>query len=120
MLAQKLAQHPETQVYLVNTGWTGGGAAESGGRRMDLAATRACVDAILGDRVGDDMTVDPVFGFEVPQSLPGVDPALLQPRRSWASAEAYDKAAERLAVLFRENYQQYLQPGMTDYRSGGP
>ena len=120
VLAQKLAQHPETQVYLVNTGWTGGGAAESGGRRMDLAATRACVDAILADRAGGGMAVDPIFGFEVPQALPGVDPALLQPRRCWSSGEAYDEAAGQLAALFQENYKQYPQPGMTDYRSGGP
>ncbi len=53
------------------------------------------------------MRTDPLFGFEVPQAVSGVDSALLDPRRSWPDADAYDAAAARLVALFRQNFEKF-------------
>ena len=50
---------------------------------------------------------DPTFGFEVPVEVPGVDPALLDPRSTWSDPAAYDAQAARLAAMFVENFGQY-------------
>ncbi len=93
MLGEKLERHGSA-VWLVNTGWTGGPYGE--GDRMPIAATRALLHAALSrrlDRVG--YRTDPVFGFEVPLDVPGVDPRLLDPRSTWRDPEAYDQKATR-------------------------
>ena len=103
MLAEKLEQHGST-VWLVNTGWTGGPFGE--GHRMPIAATRALLAAALsGELEGADYRVDPVFGFEVPVAVPGVDASLLDPRSTWSDPEAYDVKARELATMFRENFE---------------
>ncbi|MCZ7588497.1 MAG: phosphoenolpyruvate carboxykinase (ATP) [Gaiella sp.] len=102
MLAGKLAEH-DAHVWLVNTGWTGGPFGE--GHRMPIKATRALLAAALSGLLHDvEYRVDPVFGFEVPVSVPGVDTALLVPRSTWAHPEAYDAKARELATMFRENF----------------
>ena len=69
-------------VWLVNTGWTGGPFGE--GQRMPIAATRALLHAALsGGLDGAEYRTDPVFGFQVPVAVPGVDSALLDPRSTW-------------------------------------
>jgi phosphoenolpyruvate carboxykinase (ATP) len=73
---------------------------------MPIAATRGLLHAALAgalDRV--EYRVDPVFGFEVPVFVPGVDPALLDPRATWSDALAYDAKAQELAAMFRENFE---------------
>jgi len=102
MLGEKLKEHGAT-VWLVNTGWTGGPFGV--GHRMPIAATRALLDAALaGALEGAEFRVDPVFGFEVPVAVPGVDPALLDPRATWTDVSAYDARAKELAAMFRENF----------------
>ena len=82
MLADKLAEHGAT-VWLVNTGWTGGPFGE--GHRMPIDATRALLTPRSPAALDDaEYRVDPVFGFEVPVAVPGVDAALLDPRSTWA------------------------------------
>src|SRR5689334_18638470 len=107
MLGDKLDLHPHVTVWLVNTGWTSGPFGE--GHRMPIAATRALLRAALeGDLQGVEYRVDPVFGFEVPVRVPGVDPGLLDPRSTWADPGAYDGKAADLARMFRENFAQFV------------
>ncbi len=106
MLGDKLDEHPEVRVWLVNTGWTGGPYGE--GERMPIQATRALLRAALSGELDDaDYRVDPVYGFEVPLEVPEVDPELLDPRSTWRDPEAYDRKAAELARMFRENFQQF-------------
>ena len=103
MLGEKLDRHGAS-VWLVNTGWTGGPFGV--GHRMPIAATRGLLHAALAGALdGVEYRVDPVFGFEVPVSVPGVDPTLLDPRATWSDALAYDAKAQELAAMFRENFE---------------
>jgi len=102
MLGERLDEHDAT-VWLVNTGWTGGPFGE--GKRMPIAATRALLSAALDGSLTDvEYRTDPVFGFEVPREVPGVDSGLLDPRSTWRDPEAYDRKAAELAAMFRENF----------------
>jgi phosphoenolpyruvate carboxykinase (ATP) len=105
MLGRKLDEH-HAAVWLVNTGWTGGPYGE--GMRMPIQATRALLTAALSGELADvDYRTDPVFGFEVPVSVPGVGPRLLDPRSTWADPEAYDRKARELAAMFRDNFAKF-------------
>ena len=91
------------------------------GERMSIKATRACIDAILDGSIANSTFVeDPVFGFEVPETLAGVPDKVLQPRQSWSDTNAYDEAAAKLATMFKDNYVKYTGDGVTDYTSFGP
>jgi phosphoenolpyruvate carboxykinase (ATP) len=106
LLGAKLGVHDPT-VWLVNTGWTGGPAGD-GGKRMPIEATREILHAALSGRLDDvEYRVDGVFGFEVPRSVEGVDPSLLEPRSTWADPAAYDAKARELAGLFRANFERF-------------
>jgi phosphoenolpyruvate carboxykinase (ATP) len=108
MLGDKLRDHDAT-VWLVNTGWTGGPYGE--GRRMPIQATRELLQAALSgalDRV--EYREDPIFGFEVPLDVPGVDAKLLDPRSTWRDPEAYDERARFLAAKFQENFARFADP----------
>lgn len=95
------------KVYLVNTGWTGG-SATSGAKRISIKTTRAIITSILSGAIEEaEFTNDPVFGTQVPLSLPDVDPAILRPRDTWADPQAYDETARMLARKFHENFRQY-------------
>jgi phosphoenolpyruvate carboxykinase (ATP) len=117
MLGGKLDEHG-SRVWLVNTGWTGGPFGE--GERMPIGATRAMLSAALAGELDDvEFREDPVFGFEVPTDVPGVDDGLLDPRSTWADPEAYDARAAALARLFRENFEKF--EGIPDWiREAGP
>ncbi|WP_088259822.1 phosphoenolpyruvate carboxykinase (ATP) [Fimbriiglobus ruber] len=105
LLSAKLKQHG-TSVWLVNTGWSGGGHGV--GKRMKLSVTRAVLDAIhSGELQTAPTTTDPVFGFEVVTACPNVPPDVLIPRGAWADKQAYDATAKKLAGLFRNNFVQY-------------
>jgi phosphoenolpyruvate carboxykinase (ATP) len=119
MLGQKLDAHPEARVWLVNTGWTGGPFGE--GHRMPIAATRALLRAALdGDLRDVEYRADPVFGFEVPVSVPGVDTELLDPRSTWRDPDAYDRKARELARMFRDNFEQFAESAGDAVTSAGP
>jgi phosphoenolpyruvate carboxykinase (ATP) len=105
MLGRKLDEH-RAAVWLVNTGWTGGPFGE--GERMPIAATRALLHAALaGTLEGVQYRTDPVFGFQVPVAVPGVEAALLDPRSTWRDPAAYDRKAEELVQMFRENFDRF-------------
>jgi phosphoenolpyruvate carboxykinase (ATP) len=115
MLGRKLDEHG-SQVWLVSTGWTGGPVGT--GERMPIAATRALLSAALsGDLTDVEYRTDPVFGFDVPVAVPGVDAKLLDPRSTWADPEAYDAKATQLAAMFRENFAKFSDP---DLAQAGP
>ncbi|PIE14279.1 MAG: phosphoenolpyruvate carboxykinase (ATP) [Rhodobacterales bacterium] len=105
LLREKIATHGST-CWLVNTGWTGGAYGE--GKRMPIKATRALLTAALDGSLSNvTFRKDPNFGFEVPVSAPGVEDTLLDPRGTWADAEAYDAQAQKLVQMFAENFEQY-------------
>jgi phosphoenolpyruvate carboxykinase (ATP) len=118
LLAAKIKEH-RSDVWLVNTGWTGG--AYGTGSRMKLAHTRAIVDAIhSGELSKADVETDPLFGFEVPTSCSEVPSELLLPRNTWADGEKYDTTARKLGFLFKENFKKYEAGASEEIRSAGP
>lgn len=105
MLGQKINQH-DAQVYLVNTGWSGGPYGV--GRRMNLAYTRAMIQAaLLGELNSVEMCKDPIFGLSIPTHCPGVPDEVLQPRLTWKNPEDYDLKAQDLANQFKENFKKF-------------
>ena len=105
LLAAKVRQH-NARVWLVNTGWSGGGFGV--GKRIKLAYTRTLVDAIHRGALASARTRrDPVFGFEVVIECPGVHSEILWPRDAWADLSAYEASAKKLAGLFIGNFKKY-------------
>jgi phosphoenolpyruvate carboxykinase (ATP) len=75
---------------------------------MPIKATRALLDAALsGALASQPMRTDPLFGFQVPLALPGVDPRILNPRETWADRVAYDAQARALVDMFRANFAKF-------------
>ena len=75
---------------------------------MPIAATRGLLHAALEEGLDEaEYRIDPVFGFEVPVEVPGVDGRLLDPRSTWADPAAYDVRARELAGRFRENFERF-------------
>ena len=105
MLGERLRKH-HAQVWLVNTGWTGGPYGE--GARINLAHTRAMVRQALSGALDDvEMVPDPVFGVEVPVAVPDVPSNLLRTRGTWKDPAAYDRRAAEVACMFEENFDKY-------------
>jgi phosphoenolpyruvate carboxykinase (ATP) len=118
LLRDLIVRH-SVNCYLVNTGWTGGAYGE--GQRMPIAATRALLAAALDGRLEQaPMRTDPNFGFAVPLSLAGVDPTLLDPRRTWADPRAYDATACKLVGMFVENFARFEALVDPDVRAACP
>jgi phosphoenolpyruvate carboxykinase (ATP) len=118
ILGEKLRRHG-SRVWLVNTGWTGGGFGT--GKRMDLPHTRAMIRAALdGSLDGAPTRTDPVFGLAVPLEVEGVPAQVLTPRSTWADPAAYDRAAARLAAMFRENFSHFAEASPEEVRAAGP
>ena len=90
------------KAYLVNTGWNGTG------KRISIKDTRGIIDAVLnGDIKTAPTKTIPYFNFEVPTELPGVDPAILDPRDTYADASEWDAKAVDLAGRFIKNFAKY-------------
>ncbi len=94
-------------VFLVNTGWTGGGYGK-GGERFSIPTTRAIVTAIIegAASIGPFDTL-PYFNFLIPQSLPGVDSQLLDPRKTWRDPVAYQQSTQQLIDEFTHNFMKF-------------
>ena len=88
--------------YLVNTGWNGTG------KRISIKDTRAIIDAILDGSIEKAETKNiPYFDFKVPTALPGVNPDILDPRDTYATAEEWNVKAEDLAGRFIKNFEKF-------------
>jgi phosphoenolpyruvate carboxykinase (ATP) len=119
MLGTLIDQH-KSQVWLLNTGWTGG--AYGVGKRMKLSHTRAMVHGILrGDLVKAKCDVDPVFGLSIPCDIKDVPGDVLRPRDTWADKNAYDAQAKKLAEMFRKNFaDKFGDFASTAVKQAGP
>ncbi|MFY9414697.1 MAG: phosphoenolpyruvate carboxykinase (ATP), partial [Tepidanaerobacteraceae bacterium] len=105
LLGEKIEKH-DVNVFLVNTGWTGGPYGV--GKRMDLGYTRAMIKAALdGELDSVEYEEDPIFGLMIPKSCPEVPSQVLNPRNTWSDKDAYDKAAASLAESFAKNIAKF-------------
>ncbi|MBD7985522.1 phosphoenolpyruvate carboxykinase (ATP) [Sporosarcina sp. Sa2YVA2] len=118
MLGQKIDEH-DSQVFLVNTGWTGG--VYGVGNRMSLKHTRTMVRAaIAGDLNDVEYEQNEVFGLAMPTAIEGVPTEVLNPRNAWSDPAAYDQKANELADLFRENFKKFNHVSEAILEKGGP
>jgi phosphoenolpyruvate carboxykinase (ATP) len=118
MLGERLREH-EARVWLVNTGWSGGGHGV--GERIKLRYTRSMVRAALAGELDQvSSRTDPIFGLHVPEVVPGVSEKILDPRRTWTDPSDYDRAADRLAGMFRENFRNYEGGVPAEVKAAGP
>lgn len=106
-LLMKRLRHHDTEVYLVNTGWTGG-AHGKGGNRFSIPTTRAVVTAIVnGELKNANYETLPGFNLSIPTSVHGVEDKLLNPRKAWANTTEHDQHAAELIHLFVENFKRF-------------
>jgi len=118
LLGEKIDAH-DVHVYLVNTGWTGGGYGV--GKRMSIKNTRACINAILDGTIKDsEFDTIEVFGLQVPKTLGDIDPNILNPRNAWSDKDLFDSKRDNLAKMFIENYKKYQTSEHTDFAPYGP
>ncbi|PWG65461.1 phosphoenolpyruvate carboxykinase (ATP) [Sediminicurvatus halobius] len=118
LLAEKIREH-EVDVWLVNTGWSGGPCGV--GERMSIAYTRAIIDAIHDGSLAEaPVRVDPVFGFQVPRECAGVPDEILDPASTWPDVAAYREAAAELARRFQENFAAYADQASAEIRAAAP
>ncbi|KAK3239170.1 hypothetical protein CYMTET_50884 [Cymbomonas tetramitiformis] len=113
LFMRKLQRHGIPGVYLVNTGWTGGGYGV--GRRMDITATRQIVAAILDGSIREaELTLpDPVFQLRKPRTLRGLDPQVLDPSKAWEDGLAFHDTCAKLCELFTANFMNTLYAATT-------
>ena len=111
-LLMKRIEDSGSQVYLVNTGWTGGTGAPGGtGTRFPIPVTRAVVAAAQSGALLDCPARHlEILNLDFPTSIAGVDPRFVDPRASWGDNAAYDDQAARLAALFRQNIAKFDVP----------
>ena len=103
LLADKMQQH-KARCILLNTGWSGGPYGI--GKRMSIKLTRALLNAALNGELDDVETeTHSILKLKMPKSCPGVDGSLLNPRNTWSDKAAYDRQAEKLRDMFRENFK---------------
>jgi phosphoenolpyruvate carboxykinase (ATP) len=107
LLREKIAEHG-SQVWLVNTGWTGGPYGV--GSRMKLSYTRQMIREAFreGGLASGEFVTEPVFGLQVPARVEGVPSEVLMPRETWADKAAYDAKAADLKAKFDANYEKYM------------
>jgi len=120
LLGEKIDEH-NVNVYLVNTGWTGGPYGR--GKRMSIKDTRACIDGILNGSINNaEFDTLPIFNLRIPKTLDGVeDNTVLNPRETWENKEEYDTMMMKLVEMFRKNFHRYDGNGDEfDFASAGP
>lgn len=118
-LLRELISAHGVDCWLVNTGWTGGKYGV--GRRMPIKVTRTLLTAALDGSLKDaKFRTDPYFGFSVPTQLPGVEPHLLYPFKTWQNKAEFDETARNLVRMFQENFVKYEQHVDADVKAAAP
>ncbi|MGO2357421.1 MAG: phosphoenolpyruvate carboxykinase (ATP) [Mesonia sp.] len=118
MLSKKM-QDAEVNVWLVNTGWTGGPYGT--GSRMKLKYTREMISSALeGELDKVEYHTHPIFGLEMPKDCLNVPSEVLDPRKTWSDKEAYDIKAKKLATFFKNNFKKFEDNASDDILKGGP
>lgn len=118
LLGKKIAEH-NADAWLINTGWSGGAYGQ--GQRIKLSFTRAMVKAVLSGALKDvPVKIDPIFGFVVPQSCPGVSAEILNPSDTWKNKAAYNLKAKELAAMFEKNFMENASDASDEIKNAGP
>lgn len=119
LLGAKLKADKGINVWMVNTGWNGGGYGV--GNRMKLSYTRAMLTAALNNELDNvEFTVHPVFGVQMPDTCPNVPQEILHPRNTWEDKSAYDQTANALAEKFNENFKKFEDGSSEEIRNAAP
>ena len=117
LLGEKIEEH-DVNVYLINTGWSGGPYGI--GRRIDLKYTRTMVSAaIKGDLEKVSYDTHEIFNLQYPTSCKEIPSALLNPKNTWHDKTQYDFSAKRLAKLFIKNFKKF-EPVSEEILKAGP
>lgn len=118
MLSKKM-KDADVNVWLVNTGWTGG--AYGIGNRMKLKYTRAMIEAALDGKLEEvEFTQHPIFGLNMPVECDNVPSEILNPKETWSDKNSYDEKAMELANSFKKNFKKYEDNSNKEILSGGP
>ncbi len=117
ILGRKIRKYG-AQVWLVNTGWTGGPFGT--GERMKLPYTRSMVHAVLGGSLDVPFYTDPVFNLRIPSEIPGVPPEVLHPRDTWKDKEAYDRTSAKLVHRFHDAFKRFEEEVTREVVEAGP
>jgi phosphoenolpyruvate carboxykinase (ATP) len=118
MLGEKIEKHG-ARVFLVNTGWTGGPFGV--GKRMDLAHTRAMIQAAAAGELDEvEVKRHPIFNLDMPVSCPGVPDRVLNPESTWNDPEAYEEQARELARMFAKNFERFEGTVRPEVVAAGP
>lgn len=119
LLGEKIDEH-NVNVYLVNTGWTGGPYGV--GHRMSIKDTRGCINAILSGAINEcEFETLPIFNLQIPKTLQGVNSEVLNPMNTWDDKEAYMETLKKLAAMFQKNFHRYDDTSSEfDFSAAGP
>jgi len=118
LLKRKIERYG-SHCWLLNTGWVGG--AYGVGKRISIHHTRALLNATLTGALLDvDYYTDPIFGFQVPKTCPGVPQNVLYPAQAWASEAEYWKRYRPLAARYRDNFKKFAADCPPEVRAAGP
>lgn len=118
LFGEKMEEY-DTNVWLINTGWTGGPYGV--GSRMKLSYTRAMIHAALEGKLEEsEFETHRIFGVQVPKSCPEVPAQILNPRSTWENPDAYDHQAQELAQAFIDNFKKYESYASPEIMAGAP
>jgi phosphoenolpyruvate carboxykinase (ATP) len=118
MLGERIARHG-AQVFLVNTGWTGGPYGV--GRRIELDHTRALVAAATSGALdGVETKKHSIFNLDIPARCPGVPNGVLDPQSTWPDVEEYEVKAQELARMFAQNFERFRDSVPAEVEKSGP
>ena len=101
MLGKKM-EAEKVKVWLINTGWSGGGYGE--GKRISLKHTRAIIDSVINNTIDAEYTEHPIFGLHMPTKCENVPNEILDPINTWKNKDKYTRQAKKLAKLFHANF----------------
>jgi phosphoenolpyruvate carboxykinase (ATP) len=118
MLGEKMKKE-NVNVWLVNTGWTGG--EYNVGSRIKLSYTRTMIKMVLDGKLQEaEMHIEPVFGFNIPSECDGIPKNILTPQKTWQNATAFDEKRIFLAGLFIKNFERFQTGVPEEIRAAGP